>query len=211
MNYQQSVAEALLSIHAVKYVAESPITFKSGIVSPVYVDNRTIPYHPAAWKQIITGFADAIQTHALTDDIIAGVAVGGVPHSAALAYALQRPSVFIRAEAKAHGTNKLVEGGNVDGKNVLLIEDLVTTGGSSLRGVEALRASGAHVNHALAIVTYDFPEMHTAFQEANVQLIPLTSFPVILQIALDTGYFTPQQAEVIRTWLANPTTWSKPE
>lgn len=209
MTYQHAVAQALLSINAVKYVADAPITFKSGIQSPVYVDNRTIPYHPAAWKHIISGFAQAISTHSLGYDLIAGVAVGGVPHSAALAYHLECPSVFVRAEAKAHGTGQQVEGGNITGKNVLLIEDLVTTGGSSLRGVDALRASGAIVHHALAIVTYDFAEMHHAFQNANVNLIALTSFPVILQTAVETGYFSAAQADVIRAWLASPHTWSQ--
>lgn len=207
MTYQQAIADALLDIGAVKFTPASPIMFKSGILSPVYVDNRNIPYHPAAWHKIIAGFESAIQAHAITFDIIAGIAVGGVPHSAALAYRMARPSVFVRKEAKAHGTGQQVEGGNVAGKNVLLVEDLVTTGGSSLRGVEALRAAGARVDHALAIISYDMPEAKAAFSSAGVQLHTLTTFPILLQVGSERGIFSPTDQAIIRAWLDDPHAW----
>ena len=137
LNLMQSIAKALLNINAVGFSPQAPITFKSGIISPVYVDNRQLIFHPTEWHVIIEGFQSLIQAQALAFDVIAGVAVGGVPHSSALAYQLNKPSVFIRKEAKEHGKGKRVEGGDVQDKRVLLIEDLVTTGGSSLSGVRS--------------------------------------------------------------------------
>ena len=142
-NTKLSSAKALLDIGAIGFSPEKPITFKSGIQSPVYVDNRQLIYHPAAWRIIIEGFKSLIDARNLQFDLIAGVAVGGVPHSSALAYSMARPSVFIRKETKEHGMGKRVEGGSVAGRRVLLVEDLVTTGGSSLSAVAALRESGA--------------------------------------------------------------------
>ena len=127
-----AVARALLEIDAVVFTPDAPITFKSGIKSPVYVDNRRVPFWPAQWRVVLDGFAQAAR--GLTFDVIAGIAVGGVPHSSALAYLLGAPSVFVRKEAKEHGTRSQIEGGDVSGKTVLLVEDLVTTGGSSLAG-----------------------------------------------------------------------------
>lgn len=207
MSYKSTVAQALLSINAVKYVGERPIQFKSGILSPVYVDNRTIPYHPSAWKTIIDGFQSAISEQNIPFDIIAGVAVGGVPHSSALAYATGMPSVFVRTEAKQHGTSQLVEGGDVGGKRVLLIEDLITTGGSSLKGVDGLRNAGAHVDHLLAIVSYGFDISKEAFAKHAITPHTLTTFETILTLGVETGYFTSEQADTVRAWIASPYTW----
>ena len=144
-NTKQSSAKALLDIGAVGFSPDSPITFTSGMQSPVYVDHRRLIYQPAAWHVIIEGFKSLIESRGLQFDLIAGVAVGGVPHSSALAYIMNMPSVFIRKESKSHGTGRRIEGGAVEGCRVLLVEDLVTTGGSSLSAVEALRESGAQV------------------------------------------------------------------
>src|SRR5689334_11197583 len=119
---KEAVARALLEIGAVGFSPNEPIRFKSGILSPVYVDNRKLPYYPQQWGIIIEGFK--LQVKSIHFDVIAGVAVGGVPHSAALGYALQMPSLFVRKEAKEHGKGQRVEGGEVSGKRVLLVEDL---------------------------------------------------------------------------------------
>lgn len=203
----QSIAKALLNINAVGFSPQAPITFKSGIVSPVYVDNRQLIFHPTEWHTIVEGFQTLVETEGIQYDVIAGVAVGGVPHSSALAYLLNEPSVFIRKEAKEHGKGKRVEGGDVQGKRVLLVEDLVTTGGSSLSGVEALRESGAAVTDMLAIVSYGFTEAREAFQHANVNLHTLTNFDVILEVALAEKRFSSTEAEIIRKWFNNPHDW----
>ncbi len=201
------VARALLEIRAVGFTPSKPITFKSGILSPVYVDNRTIPFHPHQWTIIIEGFQSLITTEKIVSDIIAGVAVGGVPHSAALSYLIKQPSVFIRKEAKEHGKGRRIEGGEVAGKHVLLIEDLVTTGGSSLSGVEALREEGAHVTDMLAIVSYGFEEATQAFANANVRLHTLTDFATILTEASSMQLFTDTEEALIQDWLSDPYTW----
>lgn len=203
----QSIAKALLSINAVGFSPQAPITFKSGIISPVYVDNRQLIFHPAPWHTIIEGFQALIKLQTLEYDVIAGVAVGGVPHSSALAYLLNEPSVFIRKEAKEHGKGKRVEGGEVQDKRVLLVEDLITTGGSSLSGVEALRESGAIVTDMLAIVSYGFREAKDAFEQANVNLQTLTNFDVILEVALAESRFSLKEAGIIREWFDNPHDW----
>ena len=199
----QTIAQALLSIDAVKFTPDDPKTFKSGIIAPVYIDNRAIPYHPVVWQQVIAGFAEKAAT--LTYDVIAGIAVAGVPHSAALAYHLHQPSVFVRKEAKGHGLKNRIEGGTVEGKRVLLIEDLVTTGGSSLDGVNALREAGATVADALAIVSYGFPQAADAFNEAGVTLHTLTDFDAIIS----ESTLRTEDAETIQTWRSDPYGWRR--
>ena len=205
---KRSIAKALLEIGAIGFSPDSPITFKSGIRSPVYVDNRILIYHPAAWHVIVEGFKSLIGSLKLEFDIIAGVAVGGVPHSSALAYIMNTPSVFIRKETKGHGTGKRVEGGNVAGKRVLLVEDLVTTGGSSLSGVDALRESGAEVTDVLAVVSYGFDEAATAVANAALRLHTLTDFETLLELACDQNSLNQKQLTIIRRWFADPYTWS---
>jgi len=204
MEYQQKVAQALLKIGAVKFKLNDPITFKSGIVSPVYVDNRQLPFHPTEWKIVIDGFKDVIATENISYDVIAGVEAGGIPHSAALGFYFNMPSVFVRKHVKEHGTKNMIEGGNVSGKKVLLIEDLVSTGGSSLKGIHTLREGGAVANDCLVIVSYDFEESQKAFQDAQVKLHPLTSFPVILEEAIKTNVLSANDAHKIKEWFENP-------
>ncbi len=205
---EDRVAAALLSVGAVGFQPEQPITFKSGIVSPVYVDNRRLPFHPEAWHIVIEAFADAVRAGFPTCEVIAGVAVGGVPHSAALSYALRLPSVFVRKEAKGHGKQQLIEGGEVMGRRVLLIEDLVTTGGSCLAAVDALRAAGADVIGVLAIVQYGFEEAAHHFAAAGVTLHTLTDFSAILDEAIARGMLSPSQAATVRDWLRDPHGWA---
>ena len=206
-NTKQSTAKALLDIGAVGFSPNSPVTFKSGMVSPVYVDNRQLIYHPAAWHTIIEGFRAKLETLALDYELIAGVAVGGVPHSSALAYMMNIPSIFIRKEAKRHGRIRRIEGGAVSQKKALLLEDLVTTGGSSLSAVRALREAGAIVSDLAAIVSYGFSEADRAFAQAGVRLHTLTDFETLIEAALGRRLFTDAEAAVIQDWFADPHGW----
>jgi orotate phosphoribosyltransferase len=206
---EQKVAQALLKIGAVGFNLGKPITFKSGIVSPVYVDNRTLPFHPMEWKIVLEGFKSLVEKENIQLEIVAGVEAAGIPHSAALGYLLNIPSVFIRKQVKDHGTKKLVEGGDVSGKKVLLVEDLVSTGGSSLKAIEAMRAEGAHADDCLVIVSYDFAEAKENFKNANVTLHCLTSFPIILEEAEKLGVLNQDQIEKIKEWFADPHGWAE--
>ena len=203
-----AVASALLSIGGVGFRLEDPITFKSGIISPVYCDNRTFPYWPAEWKQVIAGFAAMIASRGIAYDAIGGIEAAGIPHSAALGYAMGKPSLFIRKQPKEHGKRARIEGGDVDGKRVLLVEDLVTTGGSSLSGVTALREAGATVTDCLAIISYGFPEAGGAFAAAGVTLHTLTNFEVVLRIARERGMLDADGSAEIEAWLADPHGWA---
>lgn len=205
---KRSSAKALLDIGAIGFSPDMPITFKSGIQSPVYVDNRQLIYHPAAWHIVIEGFKSLIESRRLQFDLIAGVAVGGVPHSSALAYCMNRPSVFIRKEAKGHGMGNRVEGGDVAGRRVLLVEDLVTTGGSSLSAVDALRESGATVTDALAIISYGFSEARSSFERADIALHTLTDFETLLKLAREGQLLNAEQVALIRCWFADPNVWT---
>jgi orotate phosphoribosyltransferase len=209
MTLEQKVARALLSIKAVGFVKGEPIRFKSGILSPVYVDNRKLPSFPKHWKIILKGKKDLIKKKRINFDIIAGIETAGIPHSAALGFYLNKPSVFVRKQAKEHGHKKRVEGGEIKNKKVLLIEDLVTMGGSSLSGVEALRTEGGKVQDCLVIVNYGFPESTKAFKKAKVRLHALAPFATILKEAIALGKCTLQEAQSVREWYKDPWAWTK--
>ena len=204
----EEIASSLVKIGAVKFTADKPIRFKSGILSPVYVDNRIIPYHPTVWEQVITGFIHIAMHICEPFDVVAGIATGGIPHSATIAYSIKTPSVYVRKEEKEHGLKNRVEGGDVTQKRVLLIEDMITTGGSSLSGVGALRESGAIVSDCIAIVSYDFPEAKTAFAEANIVLHTLTTFPIILDEAKALGVVDEATFARVSDWLSDPHGWA---
>ena len=203
------VARALLAIDAIVFTPYEPVTFRSGMRSPVYIDNRRLPFWPEQWRTVVHGFQHVIAEQGIVFDAIAGIEAGGIPHSSALGYVLQRPSMFVRKKAKEHGIRSQVEGGNVANLHVLLVEDLVTTGGSSLAAVEALRAVGATVEDCLCIVSYGFPEASEAFEEADVRLSSLTSFDVVLQEALQSGSLGGQAVEVVEDWMRNPHGWAR--
>lgn len=203
-----AIAEALLDIGGVGFRLDDPITFKSGIVSPVYCDNRTFPFWPAEWTRVIGGFIALIDREGLPCEVIGGIEAAGIPHSAALGYALQRPSVFVRKQVKEHGKKARIEGGDVAGRRVLLVEDLVTTGSSSLSGVQALRDAGASVTDCLAIISYGFAEAREAFAAQQVRLHTLTNFGSVLRIAVKRHVLNEQDAATVENWMRDPHGWT---
>lgn len=200
-----AVARALLQAGTVTLRPDDPITFKSGLRSPVYVDNRLLISQPAPWRVVIEAFASQLPDD--TDLVIAGVESAGIPHSSALAFSASRPSVFVRKEAKGHGLGRRIEGGEVSDRPVLLVEDMVTTGGSSLSAVEALREAGARVADCLAIITYGFVEAIEAFARAGCRLTTLTTFDAVVDEALALGRLDARSADLVRGWLADPHAW----
>lgn len=198
------VARALLEAGTVGITPDEPVTFKSGLRSPVYVDNRKLIFQPRPWRTIVNAFAAALPEG---EPVIAGVETAGIPHSSALAFSAGLPSVFVRKETKDHGLGRRVEGGDVRGRRTILVEDMVTTGGSSLSAVEALREAGAEIAHCFAIITYGFGEALEAFEAAGVTLTTLTTFDVVVAEALEDGTIDERQAEIVRSWLADPHAW----
>ena len=203
------IAQALLEIGAVGFSPEAPVTFKSGIVSPVYVDNRQLIYWPRQWQQVIEGFQNLIIDHEISFDLIAGIATGGIPHSSALAYTLGLPSIYIRKELKDHGSQRQIEGGPVEGQRVLLVEDMITSGGSSLAGVTTLREAGAEVIDCLTITTYGFAMSVQAFQVAGVRLHALTDFHTIVLEGVKSERLKHDDIEIIEDWLREPHQWAE--
>ena len=199
------MARALLDAGTVTLSPDHPITLKSGLRSPVYVDNRQLISRPAPWRVVIEALAAELPQ--VDDLVIAGVESAGIPHSSALAFTAARPSVFVRKEAKDHGLGRRVEGGDVAGCSVVLVEDMVTTGSSSLSAVEALREAGAEVSDCLAIITYGFAEALEAFAAARCRLVTLTSFDTVVDEALASQIIDVRAANLVRRWLADPHAW----
>jgi len=200
-------AHALLDAGILTLRFDQPVTFKSGIVSPVYLDNRLLTFHPQAWHTVIESLQALVVPLAERFEIVAGIETAGIPHSAALAYVLGKPSVFVRKQPKEHGMKKRVEGGDVSGRRVLLLEDQISTGGSSLSGVQALRDEGAVVTDCIAITSYGFTEAHAAFDAAGVSLHVLVPFESIVAAAQERAMMTRAQHETVLAWLANPKGW----
>ena len=199
-----TVARALLKAGTVTLIPDEPVTFKSGLRSPVYVDNRRLIFQPGPWRIVIDAFAAALPPG---ESILAGVESAGIPHSSALAYSAGLPSVFVRKAAKQHGLGRRIEGGDVAGQRTILVEDMVTTGGSSLSAVEALREAGAEVADCFAIITYGFSEALEAFDAAGVTLTTLTTFEAVVAEALTAGAVDEREAELVRSWLTDPHAW----
>lgn len=202
-------AEQLLDIQAVLFLLEQPIRFKSGLISPVYVDNRRLIAHPQMWTEVLDALMHAIATRKLLPDIIAGVETAAIPHSSVLGYRFQLPTVFVRKQTKTHGTKNRVEGGDVKGKHVLLIEDHISTGVSSLDGIAALREAGAIVTDCLSITSYGFSQAQADFEKAGVKPHTLLPFDVILDVAERKNYFSEGQKACIAEWLADPWPWAE--
>lgn len=200
------VAKALVEIGAVGFRPKDPITFVSGIISPIYIDNRTLPYHPREWRVVLEGFVETAKAIGEMD-VVAGIESAGIPHSATLGYLLNKPSVFVRKNPKDHGTKKMVEGGDVSGKKALLVEDLVTLGGSSLKGVNELRSAGAVVENVLVIVSFGLAEIEQSFEKNNVVLHKLTTVPTILDMAIEMGRLSEEDRKVVDEWYKAPWEW----
>lgn len=202
------LAGHLLNYGAVSFMTETPMRLKSGLVTPIYVDNRSLTGHPDAWRDIIETMCSRISQLGLEFDIIAGVEGAGVSHSAALAYRLGKPSVFVRQRAKTYGDHSRVEGTSVKGKRVLIIEDHVSTGLSLLSAVEGLKAEGAIVEDCVAITSFGIDETAKLFQKENFKCHELLDFSIVLDKAVSTGLIDEAKKALLIDWLANPWTWA---
>lgn len=205
----QKVAAQLLEVNAVKLQPNDPFTWASGWKSPIYCDNRKALSYPATRTYIKQQLAAIIKEKYSDVEVIAGVATGAIAQGALVAEELGLPFVYIRPAAKSHGMNNMIEGDLKEGSKVVVIEDLISTGGSSLKAVEALRAVNCEVISMLAIFTYGFPVAENAFNDANVELITLSNYNALIDTALGLGTVTETQVEALKEWRKAPSEWGK--
>lgn len=206
MNIANEVAEKLLQINAVKLNPQNPFTWASGIKSPIYCDNRLVLSFPTVRTFVIQAFVDKAEQFA-PFDIVAGVATAGIPHGALLADRLEKPFIYVREKAKSHGRQNQIEGNIFEGARVLLIEDLISTGGSSLKAVETLREAGCDVVGVLAIFSYGFQKAAEVFQAANCPFDTLSNYNVLVEKAIAMQYISPDDLESLESWRVSPTVW----
>jgi orotate phosphoribosyltransferase len=203
------LAEFLLQIKAIKLNVAQPFTWASGWNSPIYCDNRVTLSYPKIRTFIRQSYSQAILESFGKPDVIAGVATGGIAQGALVAQELDVPFIYVRTAPKGHGLTNQIEGHVEAGQKVVVIEDLISTGGSSLKAVEALRDAGCEVRGLIAIFTYQFDLAFKAFADAECPFITLTDYDILLQQALKTGFIQEQDLKDLIEWKSNPSAWRK--
>lgn len=208
MGKAKEIAEILLDIGAVKVKMDPPFTWTSGIKSPVYCDNRKLISYPKQRRRIVEGFVDMLRAANLEPEYIGGTATAAIPWAAFLAYELDLPMIYIRPEKKEHGVGKQVEGELSPGKRVLIVEDLISTGGSSVNAARAVQAEcKGVVTDIFAIVTWELEESKKQFADAGLKLSTLTNFSNIIGLALERGVISQEEWEKILEFVKNPKQW----
>ena len=208
-NLATLTAAKLLKIKALKLQPNHPFTWASGWKSPIYCDNRKTLSYPDVRNFIKIQMARIILEKYPDTDAIAGVATGAIAQGALVAQELNLPFVYIRASKKDHGMENLVEGDLQAGQKVVVIEDLISTGGSSLKAVEAIRTSGCEVLGMVAIFTYGFPVATNQFEAAKVELTTLSNYQAVLNLASETNYIQASDITTLQKWSQNPAEWNK--
>ncbi len=201
------VASALIGSDVLYLLHDSPVRLASGILSPVYMDVRRLLAHAQHWRTVVEQIASVVRSLPASPEVIAGVAVGGVPHSAAVALLTGLPSCFVRKEAKAHGRTKAIEGAEVSGRRVVLVEDVITTGGTCLAAIEVLHSEGAEVQACVSIAGHGFAETFEKFDAAGVRLNILAPFLELLSTLERQDTTDVQAIEEARRWHADPFSW----
>lgn len=208
---EKMVAESLLEIKAVTLSPEKPYTWASGWKSPIYCDNRKILSYPELRSKIAEVIADVVKDNFGSFDVVAGVATGAIAMGILVADILGKPFIYVRPKPKDHGTGSQIEGVLPRGSKVVVVEDLISTGGSSLSAVSALRNAGATIAGMAAIFSYNFPQARKSFEDASVELHTLTNYDSLLDTAVACGYIREDDLELLREWRYSPSTWRKDE
>jgi orotate phosphoribosyltransferase len=203
----KKTAEYLLQIKAIKLQPSNPFTWASGWKSPIYCDNRKILSFPEVRSFISSSFSALVSKLYSDAEMIAGVATGAIAHGALAADKLGLPFIYVRSEAKEHGLGNQIEGYYVKGQKVVVIEDLISTGGSSLNAVRALREAGCEVLGMVAIFTYEFKKASDGFKSENCTLNTLCNYSVLVDTALSTGYIGEKEVETLKKWRIDPSVW----
>ncbi|GAB2478203.1 orotate phosphoribosyltransferase [Alkalibacterium psychrotolerans] len=208
MKRREFIASELLRIGAVNIRPKNPYTWTSGLKSPIYCDNRLTMSFPEVRNQIITDLVDTIRTHYPKVEVIAGTATAGIPHAAWVADRLNLPMVYIRSEAKKHGTGKQIEGKFEAGSKIVVIEDLISTGQSVIDAVNAAKGEGADVLGVAAIFTYELPLGKSAFADLTIDYQTVTDYSSLVQAALSSGHIEPEDLTALEKWKDSPESWS---
>lgn len=204
---ETAFAEQLLDVKAIKLQPEEPFTWASGWKSPFYCDNRKTLSYPALRTFVKENLAKMIKTNFPEATAVAGVATGAIAQGALVSDELGLPFCYVRSKAKDHGMGNLIEGTLPEGSKVVVVEDLISTGGSSLKAVEALRAAGFTIVGMVAAYTYGFPIAEEAFKTAGVKLLTLTDYQAVVSTAMATGYITAAQQPILDEWRKDPANW----
>lgn len=202
------LAEKLLKVSAIKLQPNNPFTWASGWNSPIYTDNRITLSYPEIRSFIKVELCRVIEERFPEANCVAGVATGAIAQGALVADTLGLPYVYVRSSPKDHGLENLIEGNLVPGKKVVVVEDLISTGGSSLKAVQAIRNAGCEVVGMVAMFSYGFPVAQKAFRDADVELVTLSNYNAMLEAALATNYIREEDLETLREWRKDPSVWT---
>ncbi len=204
---EKVIARVLLDIKAVKLNVEQPFTWASGWHSPIYCDNRKILSYPKARRVVYESLSRLISQHFPEVDVIAGVATGAIAHGALVAENMAKPFIYIRSVAKSHGLENLIEGELAPGARVVIVEDLISTGGSSLQAVDAVRKAGAEVLGLVAIFSYNFTAARRSFENAGCELYTLSNYTTLIEEALNCNYIKASDMDTLEEWRTTPDQW----
>ena len=208
---EKAVAKSLMDIKAVMLRPDQPFVWASGWHSPIYCDNRRILSFPEIRENVCSWMADIIRKQYPEVEVIAGVATGAIAHGYLVAHILGKPFCYVRPKPKDHGTGSQIEGIMEPGSKVVIVEDLISTGMSSLAAKNALVNAGADVMGMVAIFSYGFNAARKAFEDANVELTTLSNYDALIDVASETGYIRPEDIDVLKEWRFSPSTWGKKE
>jgi len=206
---KQQIAEQLLEIKAVFLQPSKPFTWASGIKSPIYCDNRLTLSYPVVRKNIASGLAQLIKEKFPETEVVAGTATAGIPHAAWASDVLDLPMCYVRSKAKEHGKGNQIEGKIEKGQKVVVVEDLISTGGSVITAVKGLRDAGCEVLGVVSIFTYELPKGKELLQEAEIAAYSLTDYTTLLKVAEKSGYTQAEDMQSLQNWQKNPTEWGK--
>ena len=200
MTLERKLAKELLAIQAVALRPNDYFTWTSGIKSPIYCDNRITMSYPSIRREIAAGMVEVIKEKYLAVEVVAGTATAGIPHAAWVSELLDLPMIYVRDSAKKHGKTNQIEGRVLEGQKVVIIEDLISTGLSSLKVAKALREAGAEVLGVVAIFSYELKKAHEAFSQAEVEYVTLTNYPVLVEEAVASDFIHQDDVEKLLEW-----------
>ena len=209
MTYSQRVAKALLDIHAVTLNPDQPFTWASGLKSPIYTDNRLTISNPEVRQAIFNGMVEQIKLHFSEADVIAGTATAGIPHAAWVAQNMELPMIYVRTKPKDHGQGKQIEGVLKEGQKVVVIDDLISTGGSVLNAVRAVNNAGGKVIGVVSVFTYDLPAAEQNFMANGLKYYSVTDYMTLIKVAKENNQISVDHLKSLQEWRKDPLSWSK--